>query len=150
MSLGKNLMVVPAILVLLLFIYLALTLKNNPTTVIGAVVVEPGLINVQPQLSARHYYADGQYTVNLRSFSKTPINITEIKLTDKATQKQCNNTRITRANNLNYKETITVTAKCPRRTADDVYILSAEINYKIAGGTKTHQETGDITGDIEP
>jgi Tfp pilus assembly protein PilO len=149
MSAGKNIMVIPAILLLLLFIYLALTLKNNSTKVIGAVVIEPGFNNLAPQINGRHYHANGQYTVNVRSFSQTPITLTEIKLQDKATGKQCNTTLITRADALNYKETASVSAKCPKRTVDDVYILSAEINYRFTDAAELHQETGDISGDIE-
>jgi hypothetical protein len=150
MPAGKNMMVIPAIMLLLLFIYLALTLKNNSTKVIGAVVIDPGFNNLAPQINGRHYHANGQYTVNIRSYSPTPIILTEIKLHDKASGKQCNTTLITRTNALNYKETASVSAKCPKRMADDVYLLSAEINYRFADSPKLHQETGDISGDIEP
>jgi hypothetical protein len=149
MSAGKNIMVIPTIIFLILISYLALTLKNNSTKVIGAVIVEPGFNNLQPQINGRHYLANGQYTMNIRSFSRTPLHIIEIKLQDKATQKQCNTTLITRTNALNYKETASVSAKCPKRTLDEVYLLSAEINYRFANGTELHQETGDIFGDVE-
>ena len=149
MSAGKTIILIPTIIMLALFVYVALNLKNNSPGVIGAVILEPGFHNVQPQINGRHYHSDGTYNINFRSYSEEQIKITEIKLIEKASGRECNTTLISKRQTIEYKDIINVTARCSHRTTDDVYLLSAEINYRIGDSEEIHQETGDMMGDVE-